>query len=170
MTAIKYTFAKDTASLNKIINSAISSATTMKNKVQLAVVAIIKHTHDNGDYTGFDKLVTGLGNGVNVNALVEYICTFTGLVVDEENKCFTGKVDKKFILAQFPTAKAKMWYDFKPQNPWVGFDLNAELDKLTKKAVKAQERKAKANEADKDAEVVVDKEQLAKVVALLKAQ
>ena len=114
MTAITYTFAKNGSDLNKIIDSAIASANTMKKKVQVATVAIIKHTADNGDYTGFNRLVDGLGKGVNTNALIEYIVAFTGLVVDEENKCFTGKVVKKFFTAKFCDAKATMWYSFAP--------------------------------------------------------
>jgi predicted YcjX-like family ATPase len=164
MTAIKYVFAKDNAGLTKMIDSAITSANTMKTKVQIAAVAIIKHTHDHGDYSGFKTLVDGLGNGVNTKALVEYITVMTGLVVDEENKTFSGKVDKKFIMSKFDDAKAIMWHSFKPQKPFAGFDLNAEIAKLIKKC----EKMGNLDGEDKEL-VTVDVAQLQALVKVVKA-
>ncbi len=164
MSTIKYTFAKDEAGLTKIINSAVTSAKTMRNKVQIAAVAVIKYAHITGDYRAFNTLVDGLGNGVNTKALVEYIVVHTGLQIDEENKCFTGKLDKKFIEANFESAKSTMWYDFKQQAPFKGFDLNAEIAKLIKKC------ETMSKKDGEEAELVnVDTAQLQALVKVVKA-
>tara|TARA_R110000851_G_scaffold225926_1_gene378698 strand:+ start:1669 stop:2175 length:507 start_codon:yes stop_codon:yes gene_type:complete len=163
-TAIKYTFAKDTAGLNKMIDSATLSAKTMQTKVQIALVAIIKHTIDHNDYSGFNKLVNDMPNGVNTKAIVEYITVMTGLQVDEAGKCFIGKVDKKLMTEKFQDAKSIMWHSFKPQTPFAGFDLNAEIAKLIKKC----ETMGKKEGDDKD-KVTVDVAQLQALVKVVKA-
>ena len=162
--AITYVFAKDTAGLNKMIDSATLSAKTMQTKVQIALVAIIKHTIDHADYTGFNKLVNDMPNGVNVKAIVEYVTVMTGLQVDEAGKCFIGKVDKALMTEKFQDAKSTMWFTFKPQTPFAGFDLNAEIAKLIKKC----ETMGKKEGDEKDM-VTVDATQLQALVKAVKA-
>ena len=125
-----YRFAKTADELNKQIDSAIDSAKTMKQRVQVAAVSILFHAEDCGDYTGAARLIDGLGDGVNQDALVEFFVLFGGLQVDTKNGGFNDWLGREHIREHFQTAKETPWFSLKKMTPYKGFDADAALCKL----------------------------------------
>lgn len=125
---------KNAKTVDQLIQAAITSANTMRAKVQVAAVAVLIHAEKHGDYTKANDLVNGLGDGVNGAALVEWFCKFGGLKVDTETpeNGFTGWNGKEHIRANFSSAKAEMWWNLKKSSPWAGFnDIEAAKKVLT---------------------------------------
>ncbi len=170
MTAIKYRFAKDTKSLNVIINSALESTTTARKRIQVALVATIKHTYEHGDKTGFTTLINGLGNSVNTSAVLAHIAKHTKLTFDYDKGVITGAIDKAYIKSQFDNAKKVMWWTLatpankKPATKSKGFDLSQKIEALLKQVDSTLKNATVANVKD----IKIDKEQLAKLRALAK--
>lgn len=147
---MKYTLPKDAAALSTLIKSAITSATTMRSKVQLAAVGILHHAYQCGDWTKANELVEGLGHGVKRDSLVEYFVVNGGLVIAEGAKEFTGWKGKEFIKENFETAKDKMWFEYRKANPFKGYEGQAEFDKFIKKlAAMSKLKEQGVDDADK---------------------
>jgi len=146
---------KNAKSVDALIQAAVGSGKAMREKVQVAAVAILMHAEKHGDYTKANELVDGMGDGVNCAGLVEWFKKYGGLVVDEENKCFGGWSGAEYIRDNFKEAKASGWWELKKQSPWKGFDLEAELEKLLKRAQDANKKLAKA-EQEGDTEAYQD--------------
>lgn len=130
---MKYALPKNATELNKIIQSGIKSASTMRTKVQQAAVAILYHAYKCGDWTSANALVEGLGHGVKRDSLVEFFTVNGGLTIAEGAKEFTGWKGADFIKEKFEEAKENMWWDYKKQNPFAGFEAQKEFDKLIKR-------------------------------------
>lgn len=130
--SIKYDLPKDAASLNKIIEAAIKSASTMKLKVQQAGVAILHHAYQHGDYTKANDLIEGVGFGLKRDSLVAWFQQYGGLTIAEDKSGFDGWKGKEYIRNNFDQAKAVMWYDVKRGNvnPFAGYSLEDEVKKL----------------------------------------
>jgi hypothetical protein len=137
---VVYRLAANVAELDKMVENAIASANTMRKRVQVVAIAILAHAEKHGDYTRAQTLIEGLGHGVNMKALVEFFVRFGGLVVDSEEGGFCDWKGSEYIRENFQNAKATMWWELKPQNPWQGFDLETELVKLIKRAQTAEKR------------------------------
>lgn len=126
---IKYDFKLN---VDKAIKSAITSANTMKKKVQIASVLILLHAEKHGDYTKANALIEGLGDGVRRESLIAWFIKFGGLVVNEEDKCFDSWNGKAYIKEHFQEAQSEMWFDQAKSNPWAGFDECKMLAKVVK--------------------------------------
>lgn len=126
--------------VDSVIQAAINSAKTMREKVQLAGVAVLMHAEKHGDYSKAAVLVDGLGNGVNSGALVEWFVEFGGLEIGKAEvdgkkvDTFVGWKGKAYIREKFAEAKCTAWWEFKKQNPYAGFDLADALKKVVKSA------------------------------------
>lgn len=152
---MKYVLPKDAAELTKLIKSAVRSAKSMRDRVQIAAVAILHHAMKHGDWTKANDLVLGLGHGVKRDSLIEYFVVNGGLTVGEGKEGFIGWKGKEFIEDHFNDAKDNKWWDYKKTNPFQGWDVNAQVQTLAKKyraMVKATED---MDEADKE-KVVLD--------------
>jgi len=147
---MKYTLPADQAALRTMTDKAIKSAQTMRNLVQQASIAILHHAFKCGDYTEANYLVEGLGHGVKRDSLVEFFVKFGGLKIDEDAQAFSGWQGKDYIKANFEDAKEQMWWDLKKANPFKGFDMEAELVKLMKRATKVNTDMEAMEEADKE--------------------
>lgn len=130
---IEYVTTKDVKELDKLITSAVSSAKTMRSKIQIAAVAILIHAEKHGDYTKANDLVNGLGHGVNGRALVQWFTKFGGLSVDKNQ--FSGWNGKEYIRDNFDDAKSTMWWEFKKQNAFAGHNLEQELKRIIKRSL-----------------------------------
>lgn len=146
---MKYILPKNTAQLNNIISEAIIAAATMKEKVQIAAVAVLHHAYLHGDYTKANDLVDGLGHGVKRDSLVAYFVELGGLTVSEGATGFDGWKGKEHIKANFEQAKATMWYDFKKANPFTGYSLEDELRKVMKRHVATLKKAEGMSDEDK---------------------
>jgi len=122
-------------SVDQLINTAINSSNTMRKNVQIAAVHILIHAAKCGDYTKAQTLVDGLGQGVNARGLVEWFIKFGGLTVSEDATGFDGWQGKEYIKKNLDDAKSKMWFEFKPQNPYAGFNI---VDAVTKTITSAE--------------------------------
>lgn len=146
---IKYIFAKDQSELNKLIKSAVTSAQTMRNKVQIASVAILYHAHKHGDYSKANELIEGLGHGVKRNSLVEFFVKFGGLIIDEEAKCFGGWKGATYIKDNFDAAKDNMWWDQgRASDPFTSYSFEQELKKFIDRADKRRIKASKMTAED----------------------
>ena len=131
-----YTFPKNTNQLNALITDAISSAKTMRDKVQIASVAILWHAEKHGDYSKANDLIFGLGQGVKRDSLVAWFVKYGGLVVCQDDPNTNGFISWKgaeYIRDAFDAAKINMWYDVKKDKPFVPYSLEDELKKVLSK-------------------------------------
>ena len=145
--AIKYTFAKNAAELEAIQAKAVKSINSARVSVQIAAVATIRHAFEHGDWSYAAKLVDALGNTINGSALVEWFKLYGGLKTDDNGFC--GWSGKDHIEAGFQEAKAKMWWELKPKNPYKGFVLEDALQKVLADHAKAQKDMLKLSDEDK---------------------
>jgi len=169
-TARKMTKAQITASLEALkadIAIAIESATTMRAKVQHALVGCVSHWKLTGSNEGLGDIVnlfiSQLGQGVNLKAVKSWA---------EKNLHMMEHADGKKLIfmavkvADLDTkaAAADLWWKHKPQTVF-SFDQVTAILALVDKNTKAE----KTAEADADAEVKMDvrlTEKLAELAAL----
>lgn len=153
--------------LDKAIASVIDASKGLQDNIQAVAVGIMVHAWKHGDFTRAQTLVDGLGQGVRRAALVEWFhgC---GLKVDEQEQRFSG-FNKAKMEDKFEKMKSTPWYTMKPERPFTGFDMKAELERLIKKAERAM--KTAANTPDLDAALMkVTPDQLAKLRELAGVQ
>lgn len=127
-------------SVDKAIEEAIVSLKTMRQRVQIAAVAVLMHAEKHGDYSKAQVLVEGLGNGINKASLQKWFVDFGGLAIDEESGNFSGWKGKEYIREQFENAKTTAWWEMKQAPAYKGFDLKAELGKVVERAEKALDK------------------------------
>lgn len=106
----------------------------LDNMIQVAACSVIQHVAKHGDITLVNTLIEAMPNGSRVNALRDFIGTFGKVAYDEATKAFVFDKEKKTDLAG---AQAIMWTEFKPEQAYVAFDLQALLASVLKKADKA---------------------------------
>jgi hypothetical protein len=111
-----------------------STGKKLDNMIQVAACSVIQHVEKHGDITLVNTLIDAMPNGSRVNALRDFIATFGKVAYDEATKAFTFDKAKKTDLAG---AQAIMWTEFKPEQPYVAFDLSVLLASVLKKADKA---------------------------------
>lgn len=148
-TAVAVTAAMDSTKLDELIAKVIKQAASVQDQIQKVAVAIMAHAYHCGDYSRAATLVNGLGAGIRAKALIEWF-HLAGLTVDEENGGFKGWQGKGFIEKHWERITEKKWYDCKPENVWQGFDLNAELARLIKKAEQANKKAEKLRQEGKE--------------------
>lgn len=152
---IRYNIATDVDSLLKMIEAAGTHYQTARRVTQVAAVNVLIHAAKHGDYSFADKLVGVCGDS---QALVKWFEEFGGLTVDPEAKGFKGWEGKQHIKDNLELAKATMFWTFKAPNPYAGFDLDKQLEKLITKAdravAKGHQLSAEGNEEDANKVVV----------------
>lgn len=122
--------------LDKAIAKVIKASTNLQADIQKVAIQIVAHAYKHGDYTRANTLVVGLGDGVRKVALVEWF-NKCGMVVEDGASEFTG-FNKKYAEKHFDEMKGTNWWTLKPQKPFSGFDLMAEISRIVKKADKVQ--------------------------------
>lgn len=147
------------AAIDKEIIAVVDASKTLQSRIQELAVGIMLHAYNHGDYTRAQTLVEQLGEGVRRSALVAWF-NKAGLDVDEA-KGFVG-FNKKVMEKNWAEVKATAWYAMKPERPFEGFDLKAELERLIKKAEKAMKTASETPDFD-TALMKVSPEQLTKL-------
>lgn len=161
----------DDAKLDDMIAKVIKASGTLQDQIQKVGIAIMAHAYKHGDYSRATTLVNGLGTGVRKAALVEWFYR-AGLKVDEQTDAFIGWQGADFIKKHWDRITETKWYDCKPENVWGGFDLNAELAKLIKRAEQAGKKAEALRQAGKtlpDDAVKLDAETLSKLRGMVQA-
>ena len=164
---IRYGSDASAAGVQKAIDQAVSSIRKGRVDVQKAAVLILLHAYKYGDWRKANDLVNALGSSINACALVEWFKTFGGLLVDEEAGAFDDWCGADFIKEYFQDAKATPWWTLKKPNPWKGFDLNAELQKVLRAYKRAQDKAAASEEDAAKIQMQVDLDIAAQLKALL---
>ena len=129
-----------TADVDKAVANAVSAVKSGRVAVQKAGIVILLHAYKHGDYSKATALVEALGNGINARALVEWFCKFGGLRTKDGEKGFNGWSGAEFIRDNLDKAKAFPWWTCKQENPWQGFDLQAQLERILKQVGKAADK------------------------------
>ena len=167
---------KDAKGVDALIGEAVSSAKTMKEKVQVAGIAILIHAEKCGDYRKANDLVKGLGDGVNGAALVEWFVKFGGFTISPDGDCFDGWKGAEYIQDHFngkDSAKTTAWYSLKKINPYKGFDLVAALKSVVKRAEAANDMLDKVEVGDSEERtaledmITIDKDALEALEAII---
>lgn len=164
--------AKKIHSVDELIKMAISINVKGRDAIQAASVAILIHAEKCGDYTKANTLVKGLPDSIRKDSLVQWFVVYGGLVLPDDDgldadgqatadDAFCGWSGASHIKENFEKAKGTYWDTVKkPPNPWKGFDLDAEIANLVKKANIAM----KKHGASPDTKV--DKSKLGQLAAL----
>lgn len=165
----KTTASTAAAALTKKIEAVIAQSNTMQESIQAVAIDVLLHAYKHGDYSFANTLVKGLGKGIRATALVEWFTKFGGLTVG--NNQFESWKGKEHIKANLQAAKEQKWWTLKPENVFAGYDFDAQLAKLIKKAEEMRAAEAKyRNEGDtKKADAIkVDSAKLAALSQLAK--
>lgn len=138
------------AELTAQITAICERSTMLQADIQTLSINIMLHIYTHGDISPAQALVDGLGKGIRAKALVEWF-NRCGLDVSEKDEKFVGF--KRVVMEKrFDEMKALNWFELKPENPFAGFNLQEEIERLIKRAEKAM---SKGNElvqaGDKDA-------------------
>lgn len=136
-----------TAKLLAVVESVCADSKSLQSRIHDAAVEIMLHAFHHEDFSMANTLVNGLGTGIRAKALVDWFVA-AGLKVNEKDRAFVGMNAAK-IEDKFQKMKAKPWFELKVENPFEGFDIDAEISRLIKKARKAIEKDAAAPDADK---------------------
>lgn len=145
-----------TSDIVSAIEDVRSTGKKLDNMIQVAACSIVQHIGKHGDITLANTLVEAMPKGSRVNALRDFIGTFSKAEYDEATKAFKFNKEKKTDLVG---AQAIMWTEFKPEQPYVAFDLQKLLASVLKKA----------DAALKDAPQEVDMALLAKLRSVTEA-
>ena len=121
-------------SVDKLIELAINSLKTMREKVQVAAIAVLQHAEKHGDYSKAQVLVDGLGNGINKASLQKFFVDLGGLKLDADSGNFNGWQGAEYIKENFTLAKSTAWWSLKKAPDYKGCDLVVSLGKLVKTA------------------------------------
>lgn len=189
MATAKINFAKltTTEQMDAAIANVAERSNLLQADIQHVAVAILCHAFRTGDYTRANTLHDALGAGVRRKGLVAWFSK-GGLKVSEKEQAFVGfeqdldalrvkaeKGDDKAkakIVAHLDAMKKQNWWDMKPENSFAGFDFEAEVARLIKRAQKAIEKDG-ATPADAKGEeykMTVTPEKLAQLKALVGAE
>lgn len=145
---------KSLEALKADIAAAVESASSMRNKVQHALVGCVSHWKLTGSNAGLmdivNQFLTELGQGVNLKAVKAWCEKHLHMQEDAEGKRLVFKPVKASAL-DTKAASEEMWWSLKPQQVF-SFDLAQSIISLAKKAAKA----AKEAEANPDADVTMD--------------
>lgn len=133
--------------MDAAIAGVIDDSMKLQDRIHEVAVAIMLHTYKHADFSRAQVLVDGLGKGVRRSALVEWFKA-AGLKVSEQEQKFNG-FNKAKMEDKWGKCLAEPWHTMKPENPFAGFDLDAELARLIAKAEKAM---AKNSALPEDAE------------------
>ncbi|BET03776.1 hypothetical protein [Cronobacter phage GY3] len=116
---------------------------TLQDDIHEVAVAIMLHCYNHNDFTKARALVEGLGKGIRAKALVDWFHK-AGLKVDEQ-KGFTG-FNRAIMEKNWDFCKKNRWYTMKQENPFAGFDFEAEVKRLLARAEKAIAKDAETPE------------------------
>lgn len=136
------------AAMDKAIDKVITTSKTLQSDIHDVAVAIMLHCYNHNDFSRAQVLVDGLGEGVRRGALVEWFQA-AGLKVNADAAQFSG-FNRNKMADKWDKVKSTPWYTMKPERPFAGFDLMAELERLLGKADKAA-KKDKDTPADQRA-------------------
>lgn len=121
--------------LDAAIAGVIDDSNKLQDRIHEVAVAIMLHCYKHNEFTKAQTLVDGLGKGVRRVALVEWF-KMAGLKVSQENAQFNG-FNKDKMQDKWGKCLSEPWYTMKPENPFAGFDIDAEIARLIAKAEKA---------------------------------
>jgi hypothetical protein len=138
----------DKAALVTFIGSIETRGSRLDKDIQRAALSVINH-HANigkGDVTLINRLVSAMPNGSRVNALRDFIQTFSGASYDDETKLFVHTKGKKANLAK---ATEVMWTEFSPEKGYKPVeDAAAMLASLVKKLEADRKKMGAASKVD----------------------
>jgi hypothetical protein len=136
-------------------------ASALKDRIQIGAVGILMHVgkHNNKPQAVklANDLIEGLGQGIQLKALIEWFVEF-GLVINDSGKAFDD-VNMDKLKSEFQRAKATHWVSFAPKTPWAGFAFDDKLVQLFKGADDAIKRAQ--GDADEAKVVSIDENKLA---------
>lgn len=119
------------ATIVTAIESIRTKGAALDQMIQVAACSVINHIEEHGDITLLNTLIEAMPKGSRVNALRDFLNTFGKVSYDEATKAFA--YDKK-AKTDLVGAQGIMWTEFKPEQPYVPFDLKALINGLIKKA------------------------------------
>ena len=136
---------QDTAKAVAQIEAIKKAGDKLADSIHVVAVSALYHAEQHGDVTIMQRLVTALPGFARRNALLAWATAFGKFTINEsgDNVDFNkhGKSDVEGALV-------KTFWDFKPEQPFKPFDLQAEMAKLVKRAEKAA--KDERNSLDSD--------------------
>lgn len=129
------------------IKSIKTRGAKLDQDIQIAACSAIKNHSEHFSTNLVNDLIAALPKGSRVNALREFINTFSGCSYDEVTKLF---VNDKSKTADIEGAMDVKWTEFKPEPAYHALKFDAEIKKLLDKAVKAMNDTNPENVAKND--------------------
>lgn len=137
----------DGAALTKFIDEVCVAHKGIEAKIHIAACSALYHCNEHRNADMMMRLMSGLGGSIRKNALIAWCVKFGKLVPTVDGKSI--QFDEKAIAGELPeeatarwtkaqeAAQNKPFWDFKPEAPFVAFDLTAEITKLIKRSEQA---------------------------------
>lgn len=123
-----------TKAIDTAIKSIASRGKTLERDIHVAAVSTLNHAELHGDVTLAQRLVEAVPSLARKNALRDWFLAFGKFSYDEKNKTLAYNKAGVTLLDE---AIATPFWDFKPEAPYVPFDMNAAIQKLIQRAEKA---------------------------------
>lgn len=117
----------------------------LDDMIQVAACSVLGHLDAHGDITLVNTLVDAMPKGSRVNALRDFILNFGKVKFNDQSKAF--EYDRA-AETDMVGAQATPWTDFKPEAPYVAFDLKALIAGVLKKADAASKDADHKDEVD----------------------
>jgi len=131
--------------LDKLIEGIAKTSRKLDADMHLAAVSALVHADEHGDIRPMNALFDAMPKGMRKNALLEWCERFGKFKAAE-----TGKqvVFDKFAKSNVEGALAKEFWEIAPEAKYTAFDLRSELERLIKKATKANESDKNLSKVD----------------------
>jgi hypothetical protein len=165
-TNIRYVNLNNGTTLAAYIAETCVRANKLKDRIQVAAVGIMAHTGTHRNIPQgvkyLNDLTKGLGQGIQVQALVDWFCEFGGVFSSETNEFVS--IDLTVLSAKHVESKQVHWVSFAPAPIYKGYDDNAKLDAYIKAANEAAE--TKRTDSEKAGQITVDLNRLSVITAI----
>lgn len=119
------------AAIIALIANVSSTGKAFDQLVWDAAASVVMHKSTCHDATLANDLVKALPKGSRGNALIEYFVTTAAVTFDEKSKTLKNNPNAEY---KTDLAQSKSWVEYKPEQPYRGFDFKAQIAALIAKA------------------------------------
>ena len=137
MSKIEIKLLDGSTAINTAIDSIKTRGKSLEKDIHVAAVSCLVHADKHGDITLAEKLVQAVPSLARKNALRDWFIAHGKFNYDAKSKSFTYDKTSETLVEE---ATVTPFWEFKPEVEYKPFDLDAAVQTVLKRAVKAMER------------------------------
>lgn len=136
-----------------LISEVSATGKKLDGMIWVAAASIVQHIDKHGDVTLAQDLIDAMPKGSRVNALIAYFEKVAKVEYDTDAKAVKFRRD---ATTNMELATSKSWVEYKPEQPYSGYDLHA----VIRKAIMTADKALKETKPERKAMVKVDEDEL----------